>query len=176
MKSRCNNKNDVNYKNYWWRGITYCDRREEFENFYDDMYDKYFDWSTLDRIDVDWNYCKQNCRRATYKQQSNNKRNNKKLKIDWKTKTVAEWLEFYSMDWRTYYTRVRWWMWEIDAMKKPVKKYHKLIKYDWKSQTLKERSKELWIKYKTLYRRLKIKKYPIHVALSKDRYDWKTIV
>lgn len=32
--------------------------------------------TTIDRIDTDWDYCKDNCRRATMKEQQNNRRNN----------------------------------------------------------------------------------------------------
>ncbi len=32
--------------------------------------------TTIDRIDVDWDYCKDNCRRATMREQQNNRSNN----------------------------------------------------------------------------------------------------
>src|SRR5687768_15266949 len=37
MKSRCTNPNEDNYHRYGGRGIRYCDRWEEFENFLADM-------------------------------------------------------------------------------------------------------------------------------------------
>lgn len=176
MKARCNNKNDTNYKRYWWRGITYCDEREKFDNFYNDMFDDYFEWATIDRIDNNWNYSKGNCKWSTYKEQANNRRGNETLDINWVNKNIGERIDIYWIDYRTYYTRVRNWANNVEALTRPVKKYHQLIEYNWKSQTLKQWSDELWIKYKTLYRRLKIKKYPIHIALSQERYDWKTVL
>lgn len=32
--------------------------------------------TTIDRIDVDWDYCKNNCKRSTMKEQQNNRSNN----------------------------------------------------------------------------------------------------
>lgn len=73
------------YKNYGGRGIKACDRwlgAYGFKHFLEDMgekpsYEKYLSglpiW-TLDRIDPDENYCPENCRWATYKEQNNNKR------------------------------------------------------------------------------------------------------
>lgn len=78
FKNRCGNKNDKRYKDYWWRWITVCKEWSSFENFYEDMKEWREKWLTIDRIDNDWNYCKSNCRRATWKVQANNKRNTTK--------------------------------------------------------------------------------------------------
>lgn len=81
MKSRCD---DINDPNYGGRGITYDSRWKFFANFKDDMYEKYLRFKenhpggekpTLDRRDVNGNYCKENCDFATYKEQANNKTN-----------------------------------------------------------------------------------------------------
>jgi len=74
MLSRCTNKKLSGYKNYGGRGITVCKRWYDFKNFYEDMGDRPKD-CTLDRIDNDKGYCKENCRWATLEQQSMNKRN-----------------------------------------------------------------------------------------------------
>ena len=89
MYHRCNNENDIWYKNYWWRWIR-CEWNNMLE-FKRDMYDSYKEhikihWvrnTTLDRIDVNKNYCKENCRWATYKEQWINRRNNTFIEIDW---------------------------------------------------------------------------------------------
>ena len=80
MKTRIYNPNAKAYKNYWWRGITICDRwlwKDWFTNFYNDMGDRP-DWHTLDRINNDWNYCPENCKWSIWNEQtSNTSRNNK---------------------------------------------------------------------------------------------------
>jgi len=77
MKKRCINKNDTHYADYGGRGIGYSETWEVFENFYEDMGDLYADDLELDRIDVNGNYCKENCRWVNGGVQSHNQRKQK---------------------------------------------------------------------------------------------------
>lgn len=76
MKDRCLNPKNKYYKNYGERGITICDRWMDFERFLEDMGDRSKELS-LDRIDNNKGYYKENCRWATRLQQANNTRRNK---------------------------------------------------------------------------------------------------
>lgn len=71
MKQRCNNKDDDLYGG---RGITYDPRWEDFEEFYNDMYEGYQDNLSLDRINGNENYTKENCRWITTSEQARNRR------------------------------------------------------------------------------------------------------
>jgi len=74
MKTRCYNKNAINYKNYGGRGISICDEwKRSFDIFLEDMGNRPMG-SSLDRIDVNGNYCKENCRWATPSEQIRNRR------------------------------------------------------------------------------------------------------
>ena len=75
MKNRCHNPKDAYFKDYGGRGIKMQADWLEFIHFYNDMVDTHSDSLTLDRIDNDGNYCKENCRWATSLEQGANKRN-----------------------------------------------------------------------------------------------------
>ncbi|MCO6407335.1 hypothetical protein [Hoeflea alexandrii] len=73
MKERCQNERHMSYPDYGGRGISVCDRWNDFANFLADMGEKP-DNVSIDRIDVNGNYEPSNCRWANVATQSANKR------------------------------------------------------------------------------------------------------
>lgn len=112
MKQRCNNKQCYQYKDWGGRGIKICTRWLNFENFYNDVGDKPKELS-LDRIDNDGNYCKENCRWATRKDQQRNTRNNYLITYKGKTKCLAEWSEILEINRGTLWCRINIYNWSI---------------------------------------------------------------
>jgi hypothetical protein len=55
MRARCRNPKHANYSEYGGRGITVCERWDDFDNFRDDMGEP-LPGMSLDRIDPDGNY------------------------------------------------------------------------------------------------------------------------
>jgi len=74
MKARCCNPESLSYSYYGGRGIEVVDRWKDFKNFYIDMYPTYANNLELDSIDVNGNYCKENCRWVVLDIQAFNKR------------------------------------------------------------------------------------------------------
>ncbi len=97
MKSRCQNKNHPFYKDYGARGIII--EWKSFEEFKKDMHSAYSKHvseygiknTSLDRIDNNGPYSKENCRWATSSQQGKNKRNNVLLSFGGETKCMSAW-------------------------------------------------------------------------------------
>lgn len=77
MKSRVFNVKNKKYKIYGGRGINICEEWMDFINFKTWAYNNGYDIGlSLDRINVNGNYCPENCRFVSQKVQQNNRRNN----------------------------------------------------------------------------------------------------
>lgn len=83
MRQRCMNEKSRDFKNYGGRGIKFCDKWDTFEGFFEDMGECPKGFS-LERINNDGDYCKENCKWATRKEQNNNRRDNTSFIIDGK--------------------------------------------------------------------------------------------
>ena len=105
LRQRCLNKNSHKYRIYGARGIKVCERWNKFENFYADMGDVP-KGKTLDRIDNNGNYCKENCNWATPKEQANNTRVNHLLTHKGETKTISEWADKTGIDYQIIWKRI----------------------------------------------------------------------
>ena len=81
MKSRCRNPSSRSYKYYAGRGITMCDRWNDYSNFLVDMGPRP-PGTTLERTDVNLGYTPDNCVWATWDQQARNRRNNVFVMLD----------------------------------------------------------------------------------------------
>lgn len=112
IKNRCQIPTTIGYKNYGGRGIK-CEW-ETFADFKRDMYQGYLDHvkkfgdiqTTIERIDNNGHYCKQNCKWATRKEQSRNKSTNHLLELNGKKQTVKDWAEQTEIPYRTILARL----------------------------------------------------------------------
>lgn len=71
MKQRCNNPKSPAYHRYGGRGIKVCKRWEKFENFLKDMGQRP-EGMTIERVNNDGDYCPQNCKWVTHKENCQN--------------------------------------------------------------------------------------------------------
>lgn len=93
MIERCDNPNSISWKHYGRRGVAVCVRwLNSFDDFVSDMGPKPTGHQ-VDRKDTNGNYCPENCRWATRKEQNRNRRDN--VFIEWRGEslTVIAWAE-----------------------------------------------------------------------------------
>ena len=93
MLDRCRNVKCRGYKNYGGRGISVCKSWLEFKNFFADMGRRTSPKHTIERIDNNGDYSPENCRWASRSDQGRNRRNNRLITYQGKTKPLIEWAE-----------------------------------------------------------------------------------
>lgn len=109
MKSRCYDKKAKNYDYYGGRGITVCEKWLcDFVSFYQwALKNGYRKDLSIDRINVDGNYCPENCRWITKKEQSNNRRTNIIIELFGETHTLKQWAEIFEVPYKRLWALFR---------------------------------------------------------------------
>ncbi|SQC67333.1 hypothetical protein [Listeria fleischmannii] len=109
MKARCYNTNNTRYQHYGGKGVIVCDAwRYDYQNFRRWALDNYYeDDLTIDRIDNNGDYCPENCRWATSKEQANNQSRNRILKYKDKTMTMSQWADYLDITYGTMNSRIQ---------------------------------------------------------------------
>ncbi len=135
IKNRCYKENLPGYEHYGNRGIRVCDRwLESFENFYKDMGQRPSGKYSIHRIDNDGDYEPNNCKWATTKEQSLERRNSRKIEYDGKILNLSEWAKLLDIDPNTIVHRLNH-GWSIEkTLTHPLIDTN--VKIEYKGQTL----------------------------------------
>lgn len=118
MKQRCFNPQQPQFKDWGGRGITICDEwlgEHGAENFIKwSKENGYADNLEIDRINNDGNYCPENCRWTTRKEQANNKRCTHFITYNGKTQSIKQWAEEIGVNYDTLISRINKYHWNIE--------------------------------------------------------------
>ena len=120
MKYRCENQNDSSYKYYGGKGIK--NEWASFEHFKKEMENSFLDHvsqygltnTTLDRIDSNKNYSKENCRWATRSVQGKNTNRVHLIKYKGKTDSILGWSNILGLSHSTILRRLYKYKWTVD--------------------------------------------------------------
>jgi len=107
MKGRCLNPNEDAYARYGGRGITGCERWQSFENFLADMGTRPSPHHTIERIDNTRGYSPDNCVWATWIEQENNRKDNRRITFQERNLTLAQWVKVTGICWSTIHRRLK---------------------------------------------------------------------
>lgn len=157
MRYRCNHPSAHNYKYYGAKGIRVCDRWSKpiigFENFVKDMGERPAG-CTLDRINSDGDYCPENCRWATAKEQA--KDWEKIIEFNGEKHNEKDWsILLFGKNRETIVSRRLANGWSVkQALTTPVKVTQRSITYDGKTMSANKWGKKLGIKPATIIYRL----------------------
>ena len=129
IKERCYNTKNKYYYNYGGRGIVMSENWiNSPEQFVYDMGKRPSKDYSIERIDNNGNYCKENCKWATRQEQQNNRRNTVLINYNNETKTLIDWCKILNLNYKTIETRIRLgWSYE-EAFITPIK--HNIKKLD----------------------------------------------
>lgn len=104
--ARCTNSNTKSYIDYGGRGISICKEWRKFENFMEwAISHGYAENLTIERIDVDGDYCPENCTWIPKKEQANNTRRSVIIEMFGVKKSLKQWTDFMGWKYSKYENR-----------------------------------------------------------------------
>lgn len=124
MKRRCNNPKDMKFNSYGARGIKVCKEWSEDYSVFKDwaLKNGYQKGLTIDRVDVNGNYCPENCRWANNKQQSRNKQDTVYVVYQGKKIALIQLCEDLNISYTCVYQRLYKLGWDVEkAVSTPVR-------------------------------------------------------
>lgn len=107
MWDRCTNPNNQKYSDYGERGITIDPRWRSFKTFITDMGERPGSIYSIERIQNDYGYSKENCRWATKREQTRNTRRNHWATYKGVTKCLQDWSIDLGISWMTLRYRIK---------------------------------------------------------------------
>ena len=114
MRKRCKNPNVHNYKKYKELGVIVCEEWNDFSVFLADMGLKPSKTHTIERINNNKGYYKENCKWATKKEQQRNTRITTFIEYKGIRKSTAEWAELIGFPLSVLYNRVIGCKWDLE--------------------------------------------------------------
>lgn len=122
MRQRCRNPHKPDYCYYGGKGVTVCDKWDDFTCFSKWAKDNgYRDDLTLDRIDVNGNYCPENCRWVSMTEQARNMSRNRIITYKGESHCLSEWGEILGISAKVLGHRINTYGWTVDrAFTTPV--------------------------------------------------------
>lgn len=123
MKERCYNSKRKEYPNYGGRGICVCEEWKESKQFIEwALKNGYSDELTLDRVDNNGDYCPDNCRWVSQKEQMRNTRSNHYVSFRDRTIPLTQLAEENGLTYAQLYKRLKL-GWAIEkAISEPIHK------------------------------------------------------
>lgn len=108
MLDRCYKESNDQYRNYGARGITVCERWvNSFDDYVNDLGFPPSENHTIDRVDNNLGYSPENCRWATKKDQSVNRRVTKIVTVGGVSMSLADWSKSLGLKKSAVYGRIR---------------------------------------------------------------------
>jgi len=114
MRNRCTNANHQSYKNYGARGITVCEQWDEFEKFLEDMGQPADKSVSIERVNNQLGYSKENCIWASRYVQRRNSRQNRYLSYQGRKQIVSDWAEEFKLPLGTLLSRLDRMGWSVE--------------------------------------------------------------
>ena len=120
LKQRCLNPNNKCFEHYGGRGIEISQEWMKYENFLADMGECPAGYS-IERIDVNKGYYRENCKWIEKSMQNRNKRNNRLLSLNGKEQAAIKWAEELGIPYGTMKSRIRYGWTDEEILTIPVK-------------------------------------------------------